>query len=94
MILSCGCLKVSLQKVYYLFLLHPTQHMGTELPGPGVEPRSLQGKHGVLITGPHGSSEIVQKYQNMALLGPVVAPHRFNIGSGEIYTKQERRPLL
>ena len=66
MILSCGCLKVSLQKVYYLFLLHPTQHMGTELPGPGVEPRSLQGKHGVLITGPHGSSEIVQKYQNMA----------------------------
>ena len=59
MILSCGCLKVSLQKVYYLFLLHPAQHMGTELPGPGVEPTSLQGKHGVLITGHHGSSEIV-----------------------------------
>ena len=31
---------------------------------------------------------------NVNLLGPVVAPHRFNIGSGEIYTKQERRPLL
>ena len=31
---------------------------------------------------------------NVNLLGPVIAPQRFNIGSGEIYTKQERRPLL
>ena len=51
---------VGLLSLYFIvFFLLAAQHVGSQFPNLGLNPRPMQWKHGVLTTGPPGKSQIV-----------------------------------